>query len=456
MEAFSIEELARTTDDAAVRRRFDRRNRYWLILLLLALAFITAILIPASIQSSNVPRQPILAMTSAVMDALLLLLIFDARRLNRPHRRALFFGATRLVHEHVTAVMIGWAIAQQILLVTFVHDREGWIGWAICFPMLMLAMRLIPAEAFLLFGSFFATDVVRALLSGLKTGSLIGTISGTAIVNLCVLGFVLFSSRRLRASVTQDWSHRRSQAREQLRMRDELQFARELQLLMLPEASPAVDWLDIASVSLPATEVGGDYFDYFDAGDGRVAIVSSDVAGHGLASGLVLSAFRGGFILLRDSLANPSHVLTRLDDLVAQTSRRRMLVTAAILLLDRNDHRAVIASAGHPPVLFRRADAVEAIEIFAPPLGTRLRWTVPRRELAIETGDVFVLHTDGLYETTNESGDVYGLDRLANIIRISDASSAESLRDAIVRDVEQFRGSAEQTDDITVVVVKVG
>jgi serine phosphatase RsbU (regulator of sigma subunit) len=382
--------------------------------------------------------------------------MLDARRLNKPAGRFKFhLGITRLVRDHVTAVVIGWAIVQYILLLSFVNDRDAWMAWAITFPFFFLPFRLIPAEGFLLHGTFFAGAVVRALLSGMHLSNMIAAVIASAITNLFVIAMVLLASRRLRREITADWAQRRTHAREQLRMRDELQFAREMQLLMLPEAAPTTKWLDIASVSLPATEVGGDYYDYFDAGDGRLAIVSSDVAGHGLASGLVLSAFRGGLVLLRDALTNPSQVLTRLDDLVAQTSRRRMLVTAAILLIDRDQRRAVIASAGHPPIFFRRGDVVQTIDVFAPPLGTRLRWTVPRRELRIEEGDVFVLHTDGVYETLDESGEAFGLDRLATTIREHDVANAESLRDAIVRDVEQFRGTAEQADDITVVVVRV-
>src|SRR5439155_1073047 len=75
------------------------------------------------------------------------------------------------------------------------------------------------------------------------------------------------------------WTEPRRHAGEVVRSRDELNYAREIQLSMLPDAAPQIDWLDVAGVSIPATEVGGDYFDYFDVG-GRLAIVSGDVAGH--------------------------------------------------------------------------------------------------------------------------------------------------------------------------------
>src|SRR4051812_4071136 len=122
MEAFSIEELARTTDDLAVRRRFNHRNRFWLTLLLFFFTFVSIPLTFASVDSTGIARQPILGITSAVLDILLLLLMLDARRLGRPARQFLFLAPARLVRDHPTAVLIGWAIVQHMILVTYVYD----------------------------------------------------------------------------------------------------------------------------------------------------------------------------------------------------------------------------------------------------------------------------------------------------------------------------------------------
>jgi sigma-B regulation protein RsbU (phosphoserine phosphatase) len=265
----------------------------------------------------------------------------------------------------------------------------------------------------------------------------------------------LFASHRRRKEIVGDWTERRTQAREQIRMRDELQYARELQLSMLPERAPQLGWVDVAGVCIPATEVGGDYYDYFVDRD-RLALVCGDVAGHGMASGLVLSAIRTGFTLLRDSLGDPASVLRRLHDLVGETSRRRMLVTVSVVLLDHGTHEATVASAGHPPVMVGRADgSLETIDLFAPPLGVRLPVVMPQRRLAFTSGDVFVLHSDGIYETRNAAGDVYGLERLGRLIADRRALPAEALRDAIVEDVIRFRGAIEQDDDVTVVVCRI-
>jgi sigma-B regulation protein RsbU (phosphoserine phosphatase) len=236
-------------------------------------------------------------------------------------------------------------------------------------------------------------------------------------------------------------------------MRDELRYARELQLTMLPEYAPQLAWADISSESVPATEVGGDYYDYF-LQDDRVALVCGDVAGHGMAAGLMLSSVRTGFMLLRGSLHDPAAVLRRLHELVLETSRRRMLVTVSVVLVDHGAGTATIASAGHPPVLVRRSDGtVESMNLFGTPLGVRLPVEVPQRTIPIASGDIIVLHSDGIYETTNADGEDYGLERLEAIVRTG-AATAEELRDAILRDVADFRGSEEAADDVTVVVCR--
>jgi phosphoserine phosphatase RsbU/P len=133
-----------------------------------------------------------------------------------------------------------------------------------------------------------------------------------------------------------------------------------------------------------------------------------------------------------------------------------MFVTVSVVLLDWTSRRAIIASAGHPPVVMRRADGtIETIDLFAPPLGVRLPVNIPQRSIAIAPGDVFVLHSDGIYETRNATGDEYGLERLSEVIRAHGAETAESIRTAILADVEAFRSGEEQDDDLTLVVCRI-
>ncbi len=433
---WALEDVARTSDDAVIRRRFAERNRVWLVVFLIVFAF-TSFIEAVSNQRTNTPTLVLIAVANFALCAFGLFVVWRAKEWLR---------------RNTHAALLTYTAVQYVLLLAFTAGDGDWVGWAIFMPFLMLGLRMPVAELVLLHGFFVASNFVMSFLVPMpgKTDHVPFYIA-FAVINVLTCGTELFMSRRMRKRVTGEWAVRRTSAREQIRMRDELRYARELQLSMLPECAPRVEWADISSISVPATEVGGDYYDYF-VEDSSVALVCGDVAGHGMASGLVLSALRSGFTLLRESLHDPAAVLRRLHDLVAQTSRRRMLVTVSVVLVSRSS--ATIASAGHPPVILRRADgSVQTIDLYAPPLGVRLPVTIPQRTIDVASGDVFVLHSDGIYETRSAAGEDYGLERLMEVVRVNDGS-AEALRDAILADVATFRGKAEAADDVTIVVCK--
>jgi serine phosphatase RsbU (regulator of sigma subunit) len=453
-----LEQLAQTTEPEMVRRRFDEQNLVWAYVISWLFAATSFILVAASFAWK---QQRLFHSSAALIDALLTLFVIAGmselrrgrRRDNRPSR-----AYARPVERNLAGWLIAvFAVKFATLIYFALTDRAGWVAWGIIFPAATVALRLLWRQRIILNALLLAVVVVAFFTAPHSRNKTNPVGIAITLVSVNVVSFVIggLLSSTLRKSAIEEGTERRTEAREQLRIRDELRFAREVQISMLPEAPPQLDWADVAGVSLPATEVGGDYYDYFVV-DGRLAIVCGDVAGHGLASGITLSALRSGFTLLRDQLLDPAYVLGRLQEVVTQSSRRRMMVTISVLLLDHETHQATIASAGHPPLLHVRGTTRETqlIELFAPPLGARLGGSVPQRVVPFASGDTFVLHSDGIYETVNASGDEYGLDRLACIVAACDGT-AEEIRDAVLRDVESFRGNEPQQDDVTLVVVRV-
>jgi stage II sporulation SpoE-like protein len=449
---WALEDIARTSDDAAVRRRFAERNRFWLTILLCFFALVSFIESLANSHSRTI-ADTLVAVANLAFVAFALFFMRYARRHDDEPSAAITWRAGAWLRSHTSAAALTFVAVQFALLMVYARNEHDWFGWCITMPFLMIGFRMLIAELVLLHIFLLGGGALMLLLGAQVNGdNAVPFFISSLVINLLTCGAELFFSHRMRKNITGEWSQRRASAREQMRMRDELRYAREMQISMLPETAPQLDWLDVCAISVPATEVGGDYYDYFVEED-RIALVCGDVAGHGMASGLVLSALRSGFTLLRDSLHDPAAVLRRLHDLVAQTSRRRMLVTVSVVLVDRARKVATIASAGHPPVILRRADGtVETIELYAPPLGVRLPVDIPQRTIAITSGDTFVLHSDGIYETRSASGEDYGLDRLTEVVRTANTETAEELRNAIIADVTNFRGKAEPADDVTVVV----
>ena len=186
------------------------------------------------------------------------------------------------------------------------------------FPSLLLAFRLRWYEYVALLSIFYATTSWVVVTSELapQTATRVGMLIAALAWACAVFGLSQRFTRRRVERFVRDWRSELLREKEQSRMRDELNSAREMQLSMLPRHDPDMDWLDFSGVSLPASEVGGDYFEHFKVNDSVLAVVIGDVAGHGMASGLVLSGVRSGLYLLRENLTAPVEVLERLNRLV--------------------------------------------------------------------------------------------------------------------------------------------
>jgi serine phosphatase RsbU (regulator of sigma subunit) len=444
------------SEDAAVQRAYDARNLAWLRVVVSLLVFVV---IGQAIHAGvTKPRWP-MHHTLPFLNLLLIVAflgVLDELAHTRRRIARLFRRPAALVARNVRAWTLGFLAAEYLLLIAYASGG-GWVAWVFIFPLAMLGLRLLPVEALLMHGFFVVAAAIEAVWTHGVRMDMFALVAMALMLNLLLMAIELFGTRRYRTEFVTRFRDEQRDFMERQRMRDELRFAREVQLSMLPDSAPALDWIDFAATSLPATEVGGDYYDFFVLDAARIAIVCGDVAGHGLASGLVLAALRSGFMLLRDQLGEPARVLRRLHDLVKETSRRRMLVTTAIVLIDREQRRAVVTSAGHPPMIVKRAGgAAEAIELFAPPLGVHLPIETPERTLSFGAGDAFVLQSDGIYESLNAAGESYGTERVLDVVRAQpDGAIAAAMRDAILADVERFRGAVAQADDITLVVARI-
>jgi stage II sporulation SpoE-like protein len=436
-------DILNDTELSAVQRRFDERDRRWGMSCAVMFGVISGITFIAA--AVNVQLR-----TTRLICAVIELLVSAAVL-------AMFWFAPRLYARAVRPIVIIYFVLMYAVVVISSAASSQWIAWAFILTPFLIGFRLFLSELAAIHIAMFAIALLYGQLvwnahSANQRRSAYLTIG---FVQAGVLLINAIGSRATRREVVSTWRERRGSMLEQLRIRDELQLARTVQLSMLPDAPPRLGWVDVAGISLPASEVGGDYFDYFPIG-GALAIVCGDVAGHGLASGIVLSALRSGFILLREALPNPAGVLQRLNTMIIESSRHRTLVTAAILLLDQNSRQATITSAGHPPLIVRRANGdTDVVEMYGPPLGARLPHTMEERKIAFTTGDIFVMHSDGIHETRDAHGDAYGMERLIATIAAADGTNAEVVRDAIISDAERFRGAVPQADDATVVVARI-
>lgn len=327
-------------------------------------------------------------------------------------------------------------------------------------PALLLFFRFDPMEYLALAGvnvSMMAWTLLRPDTPE-QLGAKIGMSIGSLVFMGIVLALTMTATRRRRGAFLGDWYREVARERDSSRMRTELEDARDIQLSMLPAGPPELDWLDFSSTSMPASEVGGDYFDYFELPGPQLAVVIADVAGHGMASGMVLAGVRSSLHLLRHELSQPLEVLRKLDGMLRETVGGRIFVTLQIALLDPVQGRLTVANAGHPPLLLAsRNGATRRLGGNSLPLGTRLDGDFSQESEALGEGDRLLLVSDGVLEVRNFEAEEFGEERLLKELRRSrPEAGARLVRNSLLAALAGFKGDVEQQDDVTLVVVEVG
>ncbi|MEZ5333423.1 MAG: PP2C family protein-serine/threonine phosphatase [Thermoanaerobaculia bacterium] len=347
-------------------------------------------------------------------------------------------------------LLLGVSFPQPGILYAF----AGWV-----FPALLLLLRLTPGQTVALAALFAALGAWDALRmpsedAGPGIAMAVASLGWTA----AAAALSHRATRTRRRELLAEWYSHASAEQERSRMRSELDDARTVQLAMLPRGVPEHPALDLAAMSLPATEVGGDYYDFLSLPAGRLAVVVADVSGHGMASGLVLSGVRSGLHLLREELDRPVDVLGRLARMLAETIPERMFVTLQIAVFDPSAGTVTVANAGHPPaILVAAGGEVTTLGAPAPPLGTRLEASFQAVDHPFEAGDTALLYSDGAIEVRNHRGEPLGEPRLlAEARRAAARPGARELRDALLAALAAFKGDVEQEDDLTLVVVRRG
>ncbi len=246
-----------------------------------------------------------------------------------------------------------------------------------------------------------------------------------------------------------------------VRLKTELQTAHSAQMSIMPQADPRVDGLEISGVCLPASEVGGDFFDYlwFDADGTRFGIVIGDVSGKAMGSAMT-AVMTSGMVCshIRQDLS-VSEILTRLNRPLLSKTNRNMFIALCLAAIRLPDRTLTFANAGLDRPLLKSGDHLEFLQSAGPryPLGSRPATLYREQQRQLTPGDVLIFNTDGLTEARNSRGNMFGEEHLLHLLGEMDTArlSAAEIKTAVVNAAGRFTGKAPQHDDMTVVVVKV-
>jgi serine phosphatase RsbU (regulator of sigma subunit) len=245
--------------------------------------------------------------------------------------------------------------------------------------------------------------------------------------------------------------------RQRDRLQRDLQIASQIQQRLLPQTMPELPGYEIAAISRPADETGGDYYDWQQVSRTRTVFSLGDVTGHGIGPALVTAACRAYVRAALGSEPVPATVLERVNGLLHADLTEGRFVTLALVDIDAESHQTRLLSAGHGPTLHVRGRDGEVTTMGSQglPLGlfdeSMLEDSV---KFCLERGDLVVLCSDGFFEPANASGEEFGMERLCQFVREHRDDTPERLLAGLEAAVREFMGQHSQLDDMTALIIK--
>lgn len=250
------------------------------------------------------------------------------------------------------------------------------------------------------------------------------------------------------------------EAHEKRVMEGELQNAREVQRILLPQSDPVVVGFRISGTNRPARIISGDYYDYLNLGGQKFGIAIADVSGKGVPAALLMAMCRSVLRSVAPGRTSPTEVLAAVNRQLFPDIREDMFISMAYAILDESNGNLVISRAGHdPPLLFKRESG--KVELLRPPGialgidgGAVFERVTKDLDVHLQPGDCVLLYTDGVREAVDAQGEEFGVDRMSECFRMAAPLGAEAVLTRMLGELRQFTGDGPQMDDITLVSIE--
>ena len=257
------------------------------------------------------------------------------------------------------------------------------------------------------------------------------------------------------ASISIEKAMLHQQILEKELLEKQLETACEVQERLLPKGSPGIPGYDISGICIPAEEVGGDYFDYILLPYQQLGVGVADVSGHGIASALVMTAFRALLRTHAHSRSKPARIAREINRQLPEFTGDKHFVTALYMILKPADGHLELVSCGHPsPIILRTDGLVEFLDQRGPALGVFRDPDFPTELTQLDRGDLIALYTDGVVEVENQTGERFGLERLVMTLQQNQHLPIEVLVESVIQATKSFSSGSSYQDDFTLVLVK--
>ena len=308
------------------------------------------------------------------------------------------------------------------------------------------------------------SDDVSALLSPLRHA---GKDLGVLVVArqhkdgaFCRNDFAVFRTAAEQSSFAIGNARIHREAHEKRAMENELQNAREVQRILLPQEEPAVAGFRISGTNVPARIISGDYYDYLDLGDRRFGIAIADVSGKGVPAGLLMAMCRSALRTVAPGCTSPSDALAAVNRQLFPDIREDMFISMAYGILDEITGKLTISRAGHDPALLFRRETRKVELLRSPGLalgvdeGAVFERVTKDQEVIMLPGDCVLFYTDGVREAVDSEDVEFGLERMSECFRMAAPLGSEAVLNRMQEELRQFTGEGPQMDDITLVAIE--
>jgi serine phosphatase RsbU (regulator of sigma subunit) len=244
------------------------------------------------------------------------------------------------------------------------------------------------------------------------------------------------------------------------RVKQELQIARAVQQSFLPSQMPNGHGIEIAAVCNPALETGGDYYDFIELSDDKLAVTIGDVSGKGIEAAFYMTFTKGVLHALSDDISSTPEMLTRINNLFLKNAKKGTFISLIFGILDVNQNTFRFSRGGHNPLLHFCAESGKIKEYRPDGMGLGManeqlfRDNIKESVIELKKGDILILFTDGVVEATDPRGRFYGDNRLKSMIKRNSRTSADNIIKALTKDLVEFGGGSDPNDDMTAIVIK--
>ncbi len=244
---------------------------------------------------------------------------------------------------------------------------------------------------------------------------------------------------------------------EQKQMEEQIRTAKLIQMELLPKEPPAFKDIEVYGYSIPAREIGGDYFDFVPLGDSKFGVVISDVAGKGLPAGLLMAMTKGSFRAYTNEHTTPAQTLDKVNRLMFSETTYDRFVTMLYIVYDAEKKIVSIGNAGHDPLLHysKATDEITQIPGECLPLGIKEDEDFIDQYVEVAAGDLFVLFTDGFSEAMDASMQQFKISGIIDVVTKHIDQKLGELADTLYTEANKHMAGVEQYDDMTLVLMRI-